>query len=192
LDPLQPITLMRRGMSHISDGELETGLRHLRLVDEGGLAFVGLGLDQEAAACGDVDAAAHHFDHAFRALNADFPAETLATFARACAGDPAACALALALIDAQLARDPKLVPGMVVYVLLSVRETECGLVLLARGATSNDALVLGSLWRGVWPDVLTLPRPVAFTRVSGLATHWDQFGPPDRCRKAANGDYHCE
>lgn len=190
LDPLLPIALLWRGMGHVTDGEIDIGQRQLRLADEGGLAFAGLGLGQLAAARGEVEEAARHFERAFRALAADFPAETIATFARACAGDPAARAPAIALIDAHLAQDPTLVPSMAVYVLLSVGESERALELFAPKPTSNDPLVLGSLFRGVWPAALASPRFPAFARDTGLAALWDEVGAPDGCRKQGD-DWTC-
>ena len=48
LDPLLPIALLWRGQAHVFDGELEIGERQLRLADDSGLAFAGLGLAQVA------------------------------------------------------------------------------------------------------------------------------------------------
>lgn len=190
LDPLLPIALLWRGMGHVSDGELEIAQQQLRLADEGGLAFAGLGLGQVAAAHGKVEEAAGHFVRAFRALAADFPAETIEVFARACAGDASARAPAIALIDVHLEQNPALVPGIAVYVLLSVGESGRALALLGPKPTSNDPLVLGSLFRGVWPDALNSPRFPAFERETGLAALWDEVGAPDRCRKQGD-DWVC-
>jgi hypothetical protein len=27
---------------------------------------------------------------------------------------------------------------------------------------------------------------------TGIAAYWDEFGPPEHCRKLPNGDYRCE
>ncbi|MGH8030137.1 MAG: tetratricopeptide repeat protein, partial [Arenimonas sp.] len=86
IDPMLPIALLWRGLGHVSDGEIDIGERQLRLADDNGLAFAGLGLGQLSAARGDIDAAAANFTRAFHALAADFPDATISTFARASAG----------------------------------------------------------------------------------------------------------
>jgi hypothetical protein len=78
-----------------------------------------------------------------------------------------------------------------VYTLFCAGDTERAMQLYARAPTSNDALVNGALFRGVWPDVLTSPNFPALARQVGWAELWDDHGPPDMCTKAANGDWLC-
>jgi TolB-like protein/Tfp pilus assembly protein PilF len=190
LDPLLPVALLWRGLAHIQQGELDTGERQLRLAEESGLAFAGLGLGRLAVLRGDVEAAAGHFDTAFHALAADVPRETIAIFARACAGDPAARGPALVLADELLAQETTAVPAVAVYMLLTLGETDRAFDLVAPASTSNDALIFGSLFRDNWPEVRLSPRFPEFARQAGLAELWDQEGAPDGCRKVAN-DWIC-
>lgn len=189
-DPLLPIALLWRGMAHVSDGEIEIGERQLRLADEGGLAFAGLGLGQLSAMRGDVEAAARHYDAGFHALAADIPRETITIFARACAGDASARAPALAQVDAVLAGKPAAVPAITVFVLLTLGEIDRAFDLLGPAPTSNDPLVFGSLFRNVWPDARRSPRFPALMREVGLAALWDEAGAPDECRKVG-ADWIC-
>ena len=185
-DPLLPIALLWRGMAHVSDGEIEIGERQLRLADEGGLAFAGLGLGQLAAMRGEVEAAASHYDTAFHALAADLPRETITTFARACAGDASVRAAALAGVDAVLANEPVAVPAVTVFVLLTLGETDRAFDLMGPAPLSNDPLVFGSLFRTMWPDARRSPRFPSLMRQVGLAALWDHEGAPDICRKAGD------
>ena len=190
LDPLLPIALLWRGQAHVSDGELEIGERQLRLADESGLAFAGLGLAQLAVQRGLVDDAARHFETAFRALASDVPRESISAFARACAGDRAARAAALAEVDRVLAMKTAAVPSVVVYTLLSLGETERAFELLGPEPTSNDPLVFGTLFRDFWPDARRSPRFPELARQVGWAELWDREGAPDGCRKVGR-DWVC-
>jgi tetratricopeptide (TPR) repeat protein len=183
LDPLLPIALLWRGTGHVTEGEVEIGEKQLRLAEESGLAFAGLGLGQLAASRGDVDTATAKFTAAFQALASDVPAPTIAVFARACAGDPTARAPALALVDEVLAAHPDVVPAIAPYVLFSLGESDRAFDLVAPAPTSNDALVFGSFHRGVFPGARTSPRVPEFARQVGWAALWDAEGPPDDCSR---------
>ncbi|WP_146908514.1 tetratricopeptide repeat protein [Arenimonas daejeonensis] len=177
LDPLLPIALLWRGQAHVSDGEIEIGERQLRLADESGLAFAGLGLAQLAVQRGDVETAARHFDTAFHALASDLPRATITTFARACAGDPAARDAALAGVDEVLAMKTAAVPGVAVYTLMTLGETDRAFDLIGPAATSNDPLVFGTLFRNFWPEARSSPRFPELARQVGWAALWDREGP---------------
>lgn len=190
LDPLLPIALLWRGQAHVSDGETEIGERQLRLADEGGLAFAGLGLAQLAAQRGDVETATRHFDVAFHALAVDLPRAKISTFARACAGDPTARAAALAEVDQVLAMKTAAVPAVAVYTLLTLGETDRAFDLIGPKPTSNDPLVFGSIFRNFWPGVRSSPRFPELARQVGWAELWDREGAPDGCRKVGD-DWLC-
>ncbi len=185
IDPLLPVALLWRGLAHIARGDLETGERQLRLAQESGLAFAGLGLGDLAVLHGDVNAAAEHFDAAFRALASDIPRESIAIFARARAGDPAARGPALSQVNELLAQPSDVVPGLAVYMLLALGETDRAFGLLAVAPTSNEALVFEAIFRH-WPDILRSPRFPELARQVGLAELWDREGAPDDCRKVGD------
>jgi hypothetical protein len=83
------------------------------------------------------------------------------------------------------------VPAIAIYTLLTLGEHERALPLFAKAPSSNDALVLGSFFRGVFPGARTSPAFPAFARASGLAELWDVAGPPDGCAKRGD-DWVCE
>lgn len=75
--------------------------------------------------------------------------------------------------------EPRAVLGQVHIPSLRFREAraeyEQALAIDAHDLTAN-------LWYAI-PE---------FARKMGYAALWDQYGPPDLCRKEANGDYRCE
>ena len=121
-----------------------------------------------------------------------FPAGTAELFARACLGDAEAKTQAMARIDAHLATKPLHVSGVSTYVLMHSGEPARALALLQDRPTTNDGLVMGELFGATMADVRRAPGFAEFVRRFGLASYWDEFGPPDQCRKDANGDYVCD
>jgi TolB-like protein len=192
LDPMLPIALLWRGMSHASRGELDVAERQLGLAEESNLAFVGLGQSQIAMMRGNPGASVPQLERAFAVLAGDLPERdaTIPVFARACSGDPAAKADAISRIDRYLAADPRPVAGSVAYVLFCTGQHARALDVFARGATSNDAMVSGAIFRGVWPEVFALPAFPDAARRIGWAALWDARGAPDLCTRSA-GDWHC-
>jgi hypothetical protein len=53
-------------------------------------------------------------------------------------------------------------------------------------------MAVSDLFSGLLPEVWRAPGFPEFIRRMGLADYWDEFGPPDNCKKAGNGDYTCE
>ncbi len=49
-----------------------------------------------------------------------------------------------------------------------------------------------AIWDMGGQSARTSPAFPEFVRKIGYAALWDQYGPPDLCRKDANGDYRCE
>jgi TolB-like protein/Flp pilus assembly protein TadD len=192
LDPMLPIALLWRGMSHAAVGEMEEAQRKLDLAEESNLAFVGLGQSQVALLRGDRKVSAEQFGRAFRVLGGDLPDETIQLFARACTGDDSARPEVQARIDRYLATDPAPLTAAMVYAQFCVGDYKRGLDLFARAATSNDAMVAGAFFRGLWPGALEEPSFPEAARRIGWAQLWDQRGPPDLCSKAANGDWRCK
>jgi tetratricopeptide (TPR) repeat protein len=193
MDPMLPIALLWRGMSHAARGEVDIAERQLKLAEESNLAFAGLGHAQLAQMRGERgDVVVQQIARAFSVLAGEFPRDTQVLMARTCSGDAAARPETLARLDHYLATKPKPVAASAVYTLFCAGETERAMDLYARAPTSNDALVNGALFRGLWPDVLTSPKFPALARQVGWADLWDDYGPPDMCTKAANGDWLCK
>ena len=65
------------------------------------------------------------------------------------------------------------------------------LALAQRGITSNEAILLNTIWDNEGQSLRKLPEFTTFARESGLARVWDKLGPPDLCAKNDKGDYVC-
>jgi len=192
LDPMLPNALLWRGREHVADGELDQGERLLHRAAESGHSFVGLGLWKLERVRGNRDAGISQFASGLNYFSKAFPAEATGEFARACFGDTEAKTKALALIDAHLASKPSHISGIVSYVLIHCDEPARALALLQDNPTTNDALVMGELFAPPLAEARGTPEFAEFVRKMGLASYWDEFGPPDQCKKDASGDYHCE
>jgi TolB-like protein len=192
LDPLLPNALMWRAYGYIADGDLESAERLLRHAADGGLVFVGLGQSALALARGQRNAAIEPLARGLKYFSQKFPPDAPEWFARACLGDREAKARSLALIDAHLATDPTVIPAIVPYVLIRSGEVARGFALMQDRPTTNDSLNFGELLGSRMTGALRAPEYPEFARRTGLAELWDAYGPPDQCRKAANGDYQCD
>ncbi len=192
LDPMLPNALLWRARLYVFEGDLENGALLLRKATEGGHVFVGIGQalldnargDKAAAISSMTSGLAGYFTRAF-------PPEAAGLFARAIYGDAEARRQTRNLIDAYLAGKPEYIAGVVPHVLMRSGEVGRGLVLAQDRPTTNDAMVFSELFRRN-SEVKGAPEFPEFARRSGLAGLWDARGPPDFCRKNAEGDYVCE
>lgn len=191
LDPLLPNALLWRASIHVADGELDIAERQLQRAAEGGHSFVGLGTYKLELARGDHDAAVKSLTRGLTYFVQGFPPRAAAVFARACTGDAAAKQEAMGLIHDYLAKKPKVLSAIVPYVLIYSGETERGLALSQSAPTNNDALLMSNIFNGLQRDSLSTPAFAEFARKTGLAAYWDEFGPPDSCRKDGGGAYAC-
>ncbi|HWS28239.1 MAG TPA: tetratricopeptide repeat protein, partial [Xanthomonadales bacterium] len=192
LDPLLPNALLWRGRVHVEEGELDQGERLIRRAAEGGHGFVGIAMARLEMARGNRDAAVSQMEAGLKYFTMAFPAGTAQVFARAFFGDPQAKARALVLIDAYLATRPAHITSIVSAVLIHVGEPARGFSLLQDRPSTNDSLVMGELFSPPLAAARRVPEFAEFVRRMGLAAYWDEAGPPDQCRKNANGDYACE
>ncbi len=192
IDPMLPNALVWRARIHVADGELEQAERLLRRAEDGGHSFVGLGFSWLEFARGNRTAATEQLTRGLKYFSTDFPPQAPSLFARASLGDAEAKTQALALIDAYLATKPATIAGIVPYVLIRSGEVARGFAVMQERPTSNDSLVSGEIFRDLIRGQRRAPEFAEFARRMGWAVLWDEFGPPDLCRKVQNGDYVCE
>ncbi|PZO09399.1 MAG: hypothetical protein DCF27_05680 [Lysobacteraceae bacterium] len=193
IDPLLPNGLLWRGRIHFAQGEVDLAQQKLQRATEVGHTFVGLGSYLIALRAGDRQEATRRLAQALEAyFSQGFPSGTGTLFAQAIVGDASARAEALRRIDDYLANDPVPVAGVVPYVLFRTGEIQRGFDVLQDRPTTNDSVAVSDLFSGLLPDVWKAPGFPEFIRRMGLADYWDEFGPPDNCKKAGNGDYTCE
>ena len=192
IDPLLPNALLWRARLHIADGELNIATEQLRRAEEAGHVFVGLGTSSLYMAQGERSRAIAALTAAMPYFAQDFPSQASEVFARACFRDPEAKAEAIGLIDAYLANHPDNLPGVVSYVLRRSGEYERAFKLMSERISNNEALSVSGLFTGLDPDAMRSPSFGVFIDRSGLGAYWDEFGPPDNCRREDAGAYHCD
>jgi TolB-like protein/Tfp pilus assembly protein PilF len=190
LDPIHPNALNWRAMTALAAGDRDLAERFARRARDAGLSHAGLMLASSAEARGNREEAIAQLTAGLRALSLDLPAEFAEATARGTFGDVAARDRALTLIKSYLATRPAVVSGAVPYALLRLGRPEEAMEILARGPTSNDAMVMPALWlpagRAARPLLPHLGRRI------GVVEVWEQEGPPDMCRRTAPGTYVCQ
>ncbi len=190
IDPLLPNALHHRGRLMEWLGEVEDARRLLeRSRAVGGrnselqLAFVSLrqGRREEAL---------DQFTQGLQFFSPGLPEDTGSVLAQGLLGDSGARAVALARLREFMEGRPKLVPGTVPLALVLLGEPEEALrVIAASGATSS--IWYQAVWSPFGKPARSSEAFPEFARKIGLAELWDQYGPPDLCRKDASGDYRC-
>lgn len=191
LDPLLPNALMWRAGIHTADGELDIAERQLQRAAEGGHTFVGLGKYRLAMVRGDRAGAVKSLTTGLTYFIQGFPPSAAGIFARSCTGDAVAKPEAMRLIDDYLAKKPKVLSAIVPFVLICSGEVERGFTLSQAAPTNNEALLISGIFSGLQPEALRSPAFAEFVRKTGLTDYWDEFGPPDLCRKDDKGEYVC-
>lgn len=190
-DPMLPMALLWRGMSYSEAGDQDSAEKLLQRAEDVGLSLVGTGWSEVAEARADIPAATRQLAVGTEVLFSAFPAGTAEAFARACYGDAAAREQVIKLMDAYLATAPAFVDGIVPYALARLGETRRALAL-AETKRATHPMYLALLWGPYGKPTRTLPEFPAFVRRIGFAAVWDQYGAPDLCLKAGNGDWLCQ
>ncbi len=192
LDPMLPNPLFWRGREYVLAGDIENGMRLLKLAAEGGHRFVGMEMGRVLAARGDLAGAEAATIAGLKYFSGAFGPEAPALFAKAIHGDAAARHQSVALLEAYVATRPELMPGVVPYIFLRLGEYERAFTVAAMGPTDNDSLLMGDMLGPRAAPARALPAFQDYLRRSGIAALWDQRGAPDQCRKLDSGDYQCD
>jgi len=193
LDPLLPIGLFYRGMTHLWAGEREPARRMSQQALDAGfpagersLAFIAHdeGKDAEAIA---------RFARGEALFTVGLPQGTSELIGRGLFGDAAARSRALAMIDSYLAgHNGATISGAVDFTLLMLGEPQRALAVGQQSLTNNDGPFFFAIWSPYGDAARKLPQFSEFARKVGWAEVWDKYGPPDGCRRLAPGDYACE
>jgi TolB-like protein len=191
IDPLLPNALHHRGRMMEWMGDLEGARRLLERARSVGARNIELPLGQVSQRQRRMDEARAEISAGIQFFSAGLPEDTGAILADGILGDSTARAAALARLQSILDSQPGVVPGIVPWALITLGEPEAGLRVVATFPTSSN-LWHAALWSPRGKAARTSPGFPDFARKVGFAELWDQYGPPDLCRKDANGDYRCE
>jgi hypothetical protein len=107
-------------------------------------------------------------------------------------GDAEARRLALERIDAFLATRPRQVNGLIPLALYRLGEPARTIELLLTTPSADNTDLYNRMWSPMGVALRQQPRFQEFLRAQGFHALWDQYGPPDACRKAAAGGYECD
>jgi len=193
IDPLLPIGLFYRGMTHLWAGEREPARRMSQQAMDAGfpagertLAFIAHDEGNDAEAI----ARFARGERLFLVGPLEYASEVLG---RGIFGDAAARNRALAMIDAYLAgQRGGTISGGASWALLMLGEPQRALAVGQQSLTNNDGPFFFGLWSPYGAAARKLPQFSEFARKVGWAAVWDKYGPPDGCRRVAAGDYACE
>ncbi len=191
IDPLLPNALHHRGRMMEWMGDLEGARRLLERARSVGARNIELPLGLVSQRQRRMDEARAEISAGIQFFSAGLPEDTGAILADGILGDPTARAAALARLQSILDSQPGVVPGIVPWALITLGEPEAGLRVVATFPTSSN-LWHAALWSPRGKAARTSPGFPDFARKVGFAELWDQYGPPDLCRKDPNGDYRCE
>ncbi len=193
IDPLLPNALSWRSRLLVSAGDLPAAQRMNERARNVGLRWPGMTRSWIALKRGDLPEARKQSLDLYTAFATGLAPEAAAAFAASSVGDAEGIAQSARIIDNYLAAGPSRINALVPLTLVRMGEVERGLELFSTLATSNDSLFLGEvLGTRLYPKVWASPAFPEFLRKTGIAAHWDEFGPPEHCRKLASGDYRCE
>jgi len=194
IDPMQPNAVYRRGLQYSYDGDQQAAETAIRRSIDLGLSFGLAGLSLVESARGNHPKAREYF---LSRTIADDCVQDRAAATRAMAegmygGDAAQHARAIAVIDQCLAARPVLTPGWVVVGLLRMGQAERALVAIEQAKFHSTATTFNAVWSDIGDEVRALPRFGEVMRAIGMADVWEQYGPPDRCKRVAALEYRCE
>ncbi len=189
-DPMLPAALLWRGMGYSETGDQDSAERLLTRAAEAGLVFADMGLSEVADARGDKVQAERLLASGLNPLFSAFAPGTAELFAQAAYGNAKAAAETRRRIDAYLATGPAVIDGIVPYALARIGDTSRALALAQEHALASP-MFIALLWGPYGRAARTSPEFAEFARKVGLAELWDTQGPPDLCRKDANGNYVC-
>jgi TolB-like protein len=191
IDPLLPNALHHRGRLMEWMGDLDGARRLLERARSVGARNIDLPLGQVSQRQGRMDEARAEISAGIQFWSAGLPDDTGAVLAAGILDGPTARAAALARIQSILDAKPTVVPGIVPWALITLGEPEEGLRVVATIPTSSNVWH-AAIWSPRGETARTSPAFPEFARKVGFAALWDQYGPPDLCKKDSNGDYRCE
>ncbi len=191
IDPMMPNALSWRGRDLVRTGDLAKAELLLRRSEDVGLAHAGLGLGVLADARGNKAEAERYWAQGNRPFLDEFPAGSAEIISHGIYGDAPARAKAIEVINQYLGTQPRTISAVAINALMRLGQPQRAFSLAERGITSNEAIVLNTIWDKDGISVRKIPEFAGFARAMGLAALWDERGPPDLCAKNAKGDYVC-
>jgi tetratricopeptide (TPR) repeat protein len=191
LDPLMPNALNHYGNVLERQGDLGRARATLERAKELGAANTDIYLWMVSLRQGRTTEARAELERAIDTFGANLPMGTSATIAAGVIEEGDARARALALVRSLVAQPDYADSGILAYALSLLGAPDEALAIIAKQPMNSSAWGDG-IWGSTGQAARNSPAFPEFARRVGYAALWDQYGPPDFCRKDANGDYRCE
>jgi TolB-like protein/Tfp pilus assembly protein PilF len=193
LDPMLPNALRWRGMLYLQDDDLAQAEPLLQRAYDLGLANTANALSEIAMRHGDTADSERLWVAGSLGLDYGMTPDELLAVHRGVFGDAAAKQAGLRTVRAVLARmgPQKSVPTLPLYLFRLGAPAE-GLDVIRRREIGERIDASNWIWTRQGAPIRALPEFAGFLRAFHLPELWDKYGPPDACRKGADGDYHCD
>ncbi len=197
MDPMLPNAHWWRANQYQHAGDLHAAQRAYERADALGLTFAWRGLRDLARLRGDRESFLG--DVAKDVANPDWSClkDPVASMALLYDGqhsaDATVRATALQVVDGCLATtDPGPVPLWTIANLFRLGQPTRALALARESMPENVAGFYLGLWGRDGREARRTPEFAGFARDMGLADLWEQYGPPEGCRRVAPRDYTCD
>lgn len=192
LDPMLPNALRWRGMLYLQDGDTARAEPLLQRAYDLGLANTANALSEIAMKHGDAEASARLWLAGSMGLDFNMTREELLAVHAGIFGDAAAKQAGVQALQATLVRlgEKRALPTTPLY-LFRLGEPKLGLDVLRERKMGEGIDTMNWIWTREGAAIRALPEFQAYLREFHLPELWDKYGPPDLCRKDANGDYVC-
>jgi tetratricopeptide (TPR) repeat protein len=190
MDPLLPNALNHYGEVLFSKGDLDGARRNLERAKELGAANGDIFLWSVSLVQGRETEARAELERAIATFGANLPSTAGPVIAAGILAEGEARTRALALVRSLVAQPAYADSGMLAQALIRLGAPDEALAMMGE-RPMNSSLGINVIWRFGGERARTSPDFPEFARKVGYAALWDQYGPPDLCRKEANGDYRC-
>jgi TolB-like protein/Tfp pilus assembly protein PilF len=191
IDPLLPNALNHYGTTLEWQGDLAGARRDMERAQALGAANTDIFIAFVSLRQGRKEEARAELTRAVDSRGARFPPDTGAMIADGILDGGEAQERALARVRGLVSQPTTADSGILAWALLSLGASEEGLAMVA-ARPMNAVAWHGAVWSPRGQAVRASPAFPAFARDVGLAALWDTYGPPDRCRKDAEGNYRCD
>ncbi|HET9482910.1 MAG TPA: hypothetical protein VFO79_03050, partial [Xanthomonadales bacterium] len=193
LDPMLPNALRWRGMLYLQDGDIARAEPLLQRAYDLGLANTANALSDIAMLRGDEAGSARLWVDGSMGLDFNMSRDELVAVHRGVHGDAAAKQSGVRAMQDVLARSgpSKALPTAPLYLFRLGAPAE-GLAVLREREMGERIDSMAWIWTRAGAPIRALPEFADFLRDFHLPDLWDRYGPPDLCRKDAEGDYRCE
>jgi TolB-like protein len=193
IDPHLPNLVRWRGILYMNAGDVARARQYLERAHSDGLNVAARELADLADARGDTGTALRLWPDGARVLLEKLPAGSVDVLGAGLYGnDPSARQRALQTLETHLTANPGQAEGTMPLLFAKLDQPARALEIWRDPGISDPSDVSVRLWSPAGKPMRALPDFQTFLRERGFHALWDKYGPPDLCRKAAEGEWQCD